>query len=317
MWFVSFRVNHFVMPECHPHVPDPSNPTTRVIDVLGFLAAHPTESFTLAEIARHLGLSNGSAHRILTTLAAAQFLARHPKQRTYSLGVAMVAIGQAAVEKHRGIDIARREITRLAVELQVQCTANAVVDDEILVLAKEGTAQSHLGLTRVGERRPLVPPVGICHVAWGGEAAIAAYVGKAGAHLGQAMREHLLATFPVVRQRGYAIAANGPSTDASRRATVLPIDQVRDAAYWASVFALVGQLTPGEVQLFDFGEVCANGFAYIAAPVFSPAGAVAFQLVISGLPRTLCAADAERYAERLCATAALITSETHGRRPEG
>lgn len=298
-------------------MPDPSNPTGRVIDVLNFLAARPTESFSLAEIARHLGLSNGSAHRILTTLAAAQFLSRNEKQRTYSLGVAMVAIGQAAVEKHRGIDTARREIARLAVELNVQCSANTVTGDEILVLVKEGAPQSHRGLTRVGERRPLVPPLGLCHVAWGGEAAIADYVERAAPYISTEMRAHLLAAFPLIRRRGYAIAANGPSTGHTREATALQADQPRDDAYWSSVFAMVSHLTPNEVQLFDLADAAAEGVSYITAPVFSPAGTVSMQLVISGIGRGLPPAEIDRYVERLCAAAALVTSETHGQRPPG
>ena len=294
---------------------EPSNPTGRVIDVLNFLAAHPTETFTLAEIARNVGLSNGSAHRVLTKMAGAHFLSRNEKHRTYSLGMAMVAIGQAAVEKHRGIEIARREIARLAVELNVQCSANTVVDDEILVLVKEGTPQSHIGLTRVGERRPLVPPMGICHVAWSGEDVIQSYVWKAAGHLSESMRLHLLAAFPLVRKRGYAIAANGPSTGHSRKATFLPLDQRRDAAYWASVFELVGHLSPNEIQLLDAADAGADGISTISAPVFSPAGQVSFQLLVTGLPSDLSVQDIERYAEKLCATAALITSETHGRRP--
>jgi DNA-binding IclR family transcriptional regulator len=298
-------------------VAESSNPTGRVIDVLNFLATHPTESFTLAEIARNVGLSNGSAHRVLTKMASAHFLSRNEKHRTYSLGMAMVAIGQAAVEKHRGIDIARREIARLAVELNVQCSANTVVDDEILVLVKEGAPQSpsHLGLTRVGERRPLVPPIGICHVAWSGQDLIQPYVGKAAPHLSEAMRAHLLAAFPLVRQRGYAIAANGPNTSHSRQTMFLPIGQIRNAAYWASVFELVGHLSPNELQLFDVNDAGADGISYISAPVFSPSGTVSFQLVITGLPSDLSIQKIEGYAERLCAAAALITNETHGRRP--
>jgi DNA-binding IclR family transcriptional regulator len=296
-------------------VPESSNPTGRVIDVLNFLAAHPTETFTLAEIARNVGLSNGSAHRVLTTMARARFLSRNEKHRTYSLGMAMVAIGHAAVEKHRGIEIAKREIARLAVELNVQCSANTVVDDEILVLVKEGASQSHLGLTRVGERRPLVPPMGICHVAWSGEDVIQSYVGKAAAHLSEAARMHLLAAFPLVRRRGYAIAANGPSTSHSRQATFLPVDKIRDAAYWASVFELVGHLSLNEIQLCEVGDAGADGISYLSAPVFSPTGKVSFQLLISGLPSDLSVQKIERYAERLCATAALITNETHGRCP--
>jgi len=285
------------------------------MDVLNFLAAHPTESFSLAEIARHVGLTNGSAHRILTTMAGGMFLTRDDKRRTYSLGLGLVAIGQAAVEQHRGIEIARREIARLAGELQVQCSVNTVVDEEIVVLAKEGVAQSHLGLTRVGERRPLVPPVGISHVAWSGEAAISAYVAKAEHHLDKVLLQRLRDTFPLVRRRGYALAAKGPRAGSGHDATWLPIDQVRDAAYWNAVFAMIGQLTPGEIQVFDLSEATETGISYVSAPVFSPSGSVAFQLVASGLPRDLPVRDIERIIERLCAAAAAITLEMHGRPP--
>ena len=295
-------------------MPEPSNPTGRVLDILNFLAAHPTERFTLAEIARHLSLSNGSAHRVLTAMTAAQYLSRHETHRTYSLGVALVAIGQAAVEKHRGIEVARREIARLSVELNVQCSANVVADDDLLVVIREGMA-SHQGFTRVGERRPFLPPLGICHVAWAGEAAIDAYIAKAGGHLSAALQAHLLATLPLIRRRGYAMAANGPSTPKARQASVLPIGQNRDAAYWASVFALISELRPEELQLTDVREAGPDGIVYLSAPVFAPDGAVSLQLVISGMPSTLSPKKIERYAERLSAAAALITSETHGQPP--
>lgn len=297
-------------------MPDVSNPTCRVIDIINLLTAHPTESFSLAEIARHVGLTNGSAHRILTTMASAQFLARDEKRRTYSLGLALVAVGRAAVEKHRGIEIAQRELARLSVELNVQCSANAVVDDEVLVLVKEGIPQSHRGLTRVGERRPFAPPIGLCHVAWGGEAVSDAYLQRVGDHLSEAVQERLLAALPIIRARGYAIAANGPSLSHSREATVLPTDKIRNEAYWSSVFEMVSQLTPREVQLLDLEQAGTDGISYLSAPVFSPTGAVSLQLVVTGLPTNLGIGEIKRYAERLCATAAYITSETHGRRPD-
>ena len=296
-------------------VPDHSNPTSRVMDVLKFLAAHPTDAFTLAEIAKHVGLSNGSAHRLLTTMASGQFLSRNEKHRTYSLGIALVAIGQAAIERHRGIEIARREVARLARELNVQCSANAVVDGDILVLVKEGTAQSHLGLTRVGERRPLVPPVGLCHVAWGGDAVIRDYAGKADGVLGEAMREHLLAALPIIRARGFAIAANGASSGRSRQAMATPADQVRDAAYWARVFDLVGHLTADEIQLVDIDTAPPMGVSYMAAPVFSSAGKVLYQIVVTGMPTDLGVREIQNFAERLCAAAAVITGDIHGRHP--
>jgi DNA-binding IclR family transcriptional regulator len=285
------------------------------MDVLNFLAAHPAETFSLAEIARHVGLSNGSAHRLLTTMAAGQFLSRDEKRRTYSLGISLVAIGQAAIAKHQGIEIARRELARLALELRVQCSANCVADGDIVVLVKEGTAQSHLGLTRVGERRPLVPPVGLCHVAWGEQAMIETYLGNAEPFMAAPLRDHLRASLPLIRARGYAICANGPGAAASRQALVIANDQVRDAAYWTRVHQMGGQLSADEIQLFDLSHAEGVGVSYIAAPVFSPKATVAFQLVATGFPTDISLREIEASAHRLSATAAIITAEMHGRQP--
>ncbi|MFT3930183.1 MAG: helix-turn-helix domain-containing protein [Spongiibacteraceae bacterium] len=292
-----------------------SGSNNRVIDVLNFLASHPTEAFTLSELAGHLELSNGSAHRVLTALTEARYLSRHPKHKTYSLGVALVAIGQAAVEKHRGIDIARREMARLTDELRVQCIATAIVDDELLFLAKEGMPQTHDGLNRVGERRPFVPPLGLGHIAWADKKTVADYLARAQSTLSDAMRDYLKTALDVIHQRGYAIAANGMALRALRQTATFPINGARDEAYWSRVHELIGALSEKEIQLFDIADAGNAGISYISAPVFSPTGAVTLELALSGMPDNLSAQEIERYIERLRATAAIVTSETHGRMP--
>ena len=295
---------------------DSSGPNSRVIEVVNFLAAHPTEAFTLSELAEHLGLSNGSAHRVLSTLTAARYLSRHPKHKTYSLGVALVAIGQAALEKHRGIDVARREMARLTDELKAQCIATAIIDDELLFLAKEGVPQTHDGLNRVGERRPFVPPLGLGHIAWADNAAVAAYLAKAQKTLSDRRREHLKKALSVIRRRGYAVAANGNALRALRQAATLPIGHQGDDRYRARVHKLIGELSEKEIQLFNIADAGAEGVSYISAPVFSPNATVTLELTLSGMPDNLGIEELERYAERLRATAAVVTSETHGRMPD-
>jgi len=103
---------------------------------------------------------------------------------------------------------------------------------------------------------------------------------------------------------------------ALRRARILPLGQVRSDAWLSSVLDLVGRLTAAELQLSDVRDISAEGVSYIAAPVFSPAGAVSFQVVITGMPTNLDARAIEHHAERLCAAAAVITNETHGWRPD-
>ena len=294
---------------------DTSNPTTRVLGVLSLLAAHPTETFTLAEISRRLGLSKATTHRILSTMTDARFLSRHPAHKTFSLGVAPVAIGEAALEKHRGIDIARREITRLALELNVQCTLSTLVDNDTLLLAKAGTPQSHAGHQRVGERTPAILPVGIAPIAWAGERAIAAYMAKVDGHLSEPVRAHLREALPLIRRRGYSTAVAGPAISRLRQTMILPPDRPRDERYWASLYRLVGELSAAEIQVFDFRDAGPHSISHIAAPVFSPGGTVAFELLISGMPLNLGADAYEDYAERLKAAASVVTGETHGRMP--
>jgi DNA-binding IclR family transcriptional regulator len=297
------------------YLTDQSNPTSRVIDVINFLAAHPGEDFSLAEVARQLGLSKGSAHRLLTTMADADFLARNEKKKTYSLGMALIAVGQAALEKYHGLELARREMARLTLELNVQCSATALIDHDLLILAKEGLPQSHVSLNRVGERRPLVPPMGICHVAWGSGNTVKDYLTLAAQHMSAAGYSWLEASLKLIRSRGYAMGANGPHWRELRQVTVLPVGRPREASYWPAIFDLIHRLTRNEIQLADLNEVDSHGVAQITVPIFASDGSVSLQLVLSGFLPNASTKKMERCIERMLATASLVTSQLHGRVP--
>lgn len=292
-----------------------SGPNSRVVEVMNFLAAHPTESFTLSELAANLGLSIGSAHRLLTTLTEACYVARHPRHKTYSLGMALVAIGQAALAKHRDIDFARREMARLAAELNVQCHACAVVNDELLFLASEGAPQSHIPLGRVGDRRPYMPPLGMVHAAWASADEQEEYLARAPAALRKDIHAHLRASLEAIRERGYAVSGSGPAFRALRHFTAEPVGYQKDEAYWAGLRQLIADLSEREMQLLSFDDAGPDGISFITAPVFSPAGQVSLELTLGGLPPGLTRFEFNRYVERLRATAMLVTSETHGREP--
>ena len=292
-----------------------TGPNSRVVDVMNFLAAHPTESFTLSELAARLGLSIGSTHRLLTTLAEARFLSRHPKHKTYSLGMALVAIGQAALAQHRDIDVARREMALLASDLKVHCHPCAIVHEELLFLAAEGVPQSYEPLNSVGDRRPYMPPLGMVHAAWAEPDEQEDYIARAPAALSDAAREHLARSLGVIRKRGYAMSGSGPAFRALRQFTVAPVGYQKDQSYWAGLRQLIADLSDREIQLLDFADAGSDGVAFITAPVFSPAGQVSLELTLGGLPPNLKSSELERYVKRLRAAAAVVTSETHGRVP--
>lgn len=291
----------------------PSN--TRVIEVINFLAAHPTEAFTLSELAEQLSLSHGSAHRVLNALTEARYLSRHPKHKTYSLGLALVAIGQAALEKHRAVDIARREMVKLADQLQVRCIATTIVEDEMLFVAKEGLPQMLEELSRVGERRPFIPPFALCHAAWAAPEQVEAYFAKADGSLNDEMRNYLLESMATIRQRGYSIAAMGPGMEVLRQAIHKHASNYREPEYWQRMNSYISKLQPDEIQLQDLADLENRDISFLAAPVFAPNGDVILEISLSGLPAQTSASDLKLYSDRLRAMTALITSETHGRMP--
>lgn len=288
----------------------------RVVEVINFLAAHPTESFTLSELAEHLSLSRGSAHRVLSTLTVARYLSRHPKHKTYSLGMALLAVGQAALEKHRSVDVARREMWRITREMSVQCVASVVVDDEMLIVAKEGFSTTGEGIARVGERRPFLPPLGLGHVAWAMPEAVESYLSKAPAELPIERRDYILKSLAAIRARGYSLAVLGPGLATLRQVVTDHVDNYRDDSYWSKMHVLIGQLSPGEIQLLSLDEKGAERISHISVPVFLPSGEVALEISMTGLPAELTNQDVESYAERLRSAAAIVTSETHGRMPK-
>jgi DNA-binding IclR family transcriptional regulator len=296
---------------------DSSNPNHRPINVVTFLAAHATEAFTLAEIARHLGLSKGSAHRVMTALAETGFVSRHPRHKTYSLGMVLAAIGQAALERYPGIECARREMLRLAADLNVGCAASAIVNNEYLLLAREGVPQTYDGLTLVGERRFVVPPIGVGQMAWRSQAEIDAYLATGAAYMTEAVRQHMLAAFREIRRRGYSMAANGTGMRKLMEATVVPIGQ--RPGQIPAFPSLEGQLDVPleEFQLLDLADAGGKGVNYLAAPVFSPEGDICFEILMSGFPVDMNAEEFERYTSRLTLAAEIVTKEIRGRKPAG
>ncbi|TCM16592.1 DNA-binding IclR family transcriptional regulator [Novosphingobium sp. PhB165] len=289
----------------------------RVVEVINFLATHPTESFRLSEIAENLGLSHGSAHRVLTTLTQAGYLLRHPKHKTYTLGIALVMIGQAALAQHRSIDIARREMARLCEDTRAQCSAYAIADGELLLVAKEGAAQSHTGLGRVGEHRPFVPPLGLTHVAWSAQATLDTYLAGAPVQAGAKIAAYCRQSLEMVRARGYSIVANGPHVSALLRALAERPAARRDETYWAEIGKLIETLTQPEIQMKNLAETVPDGVFQISAPVFGPGGNVDLELTLSGFAPGVSVSELERYTARLCAAAALTSAEAHGQSPSG
>src|SRR4029077_18145721 len=76
----------------------PALSAARSSEIIDFLASFPERGFTLSEIVRATKINVASCHAVLATLTDCGYLTRCPNERTYTLGRALVAIGQAALK---------------------------------------------------------------------------------------------------------------------------------------------------------------------------------------------------------------------------
>ena len=272
----------------------------RSVAVLNHLAASPRQRFTLSELARDLELNKATAHALLATLVDVGYLVRHEDDKSYALGPALIALGNAALESYPAATLAQEPMDRLSSEFDLSCVASTAIAGEIVILASAGTSRP-LGINvQPGLRLPLVPPLGTVFVAWSGSREIDRWLNRLGPTASDEDLERYRRALDVVRQRGFSVGLGGD-------------EQQRMVESMQASGRRRDPVTPGEeyalVELADDSPYTLN---HIGAPVFGPDGRVALALFLIGFRGQIAADEVPRYAERLVEEATEATSRLHG-----
>jgi flavin reductase (DIM6/NTAB) family NADH-FMN oxidoreductase RutF/DNA-binding IclR family transcriptional regulator len=106
----------------------------------------------------------------------------------------------------RVADAARGELVPLAADLGVECLLSAVDGDDMRLLAGASRSDRRL-VNTLGQRIPLLPPIGIPLVAWRETAEIDRWTASVGADADVAAIRELVAR---VRERGWSVALASP-----------------------------------------------------------------------------------------------------------
>ncbi len=119
--------------------------------------------------------------------------------------MSFAAAGESDLIEHlRLIDVARPHMEAVAKSCQVECLASAAVGDEMVLLAAAGTPADGRPYSRVGQRLPLIPPLGTALVAWS-EPASEAWLNRAVPDSPPSRRPDLEAMLARVRDRGWSV----------------------------------------------------------------------------------------------------------------
>jgi DNA-binding IclR family transcriptional regulator len=289
----------------------PGLSATRALRVLSFLTVNPRSSFTLSELSDALQVTPSSMSSVLLALVEAGYLTRHPRRRTYELGVAAVALGNAAALRHPVVEAAGREMPALAA-LGSSCVGSAVVGEEIAVLAIAGRATSRTREVHLGQRMPLVPPYGQAFLAWSPSSRISRWLetlGGVDAHLAAVLEGSLRFT----REHGHTVVLDTPAV-----ATVQSLYGDLAGRPWDPELrgrirrAITDQADAYAVPVIDADASYA--IDHIAAPVFGVDGDVVFVLTVHGVGRVT-GRDAERIGRDVAEAGLTVTREIGGRAP--
>jgi len=290
--------------------PRPALAASRAIDILNFMAAVPQKAHSLTELVRQLDLNPASCHALLGALTRDGYLERHPRRRTYRLGPALVAIGYGALECHPAVAIARAEAETVARALGLECLLTGRVGDMLIALARIGRVEPAVDVLRVGQRVPMIPPLGTPFLAWAGREAIEAWAARGG----DADRARHLAALAAVRRRGYAVTLLGPA-QARLGALVSSLAAAPHAAdLQARVATLIAELGD-DYLLPDVDPDEPSRVGLISVPIFDAQGEVAYTLSLLGFPRPLRREEIDGFARQLTDASGAVMRQINGRLP--
>lgn len=106
----------------------------RAIAVLECFAASD-RSLGLSDIARTVGLTPSTTHRLLRALVAAGYVEQEPMSEHYRLGIGIAVLGQRAIE-HSGYHLARPVLDRLSATTGESASLGIRRGDEVVVIER-------------------------------------------------------------------------------------------------------------------------------------------------------------------------------------
>lgn len=282
-----------------------SAPTGRVVDIVELLSHPGHEQLRFSDVVDKLGLTQATAHAILTTLCERNWITRDPASKTYSLGPALAAVGARADLARPLMHAARSATHQLRTETGYASSVLERLDDTLIVAAHVSVDAATPALGP-GDRIPHTPPFGVALAAWDTPAGQREWLRRAGDDAELVAR--LEAVLTKTRQRGFDVDWTTPAM-AQAAALVVRLQREGVPAQVAEVMnRLLVECTA--VGLLDDDETArlAHPVATVAAPILDEQGFATLILAVHPL-QPLRGRQIRSLGERVSAVAASLSGQ--------
>ena len=135
-----------------------------MLDVIELLAATTEDRLRFSDVVRELGLTQATAHAILTTLSDRGWVNRDPIDKTFSLGPALAVVATRVETARPLAHSARITALNLAGEFGYATSVVERLGDSLVITAFEDAGRRSGGAP--GERIRYAPPFGVAFAAW-------------------------------------------------------------------------------------------------------------------------------------------------------
>lgn len=290
---------------------EPSPAVMRAGDVLAHLAAHPTQAFTVSEVARQLGIPRATCASVLLGLTEGGFVRRDGDLR-YELGPACIVVGDAARAANPALRAATIHAEALA-RAQSCVVAVTMRDGEETRVANVFDFGPPFGVRpRTGDAIALVPPFGASFVAWDDDPRIQTWLDRAQPPLDPAEVARYRAALDAVRRRGYSVTV-GSARQAQLAAALAKLIDVDDADDARRVRdEAIRQVTHSEYLAAELDPQGSVRLTQISAPVFDAGGDVAASIMLLGPSHDVTAAEITMLGAVVLAAAARAMHDIRG-----
>jgi DNA-binding IclR family transcriptional regulator len=281
-----------------------SPPTQRVVRILNLLARHPEERLSATQIARRLELNLATCQAILATLTETGFVVRSTEDRAFTVGPALIRLGDAASSLNPALTAVGEALEALHAETGYPCAAAVVRDQHLVVARRVGPPEAFPVPALADGAWPLEAPIGITTMAWRSAAEVRTWFEGSPRADDPAYRARLPLVLASIRDTGSCVWGYGETAQLLVPQFESLIDAVGDSHDAGLVRQLVQRLAFAGTEAYlpdDLAAVERVAVGLVTAPVWGLGSEPSIEVSVHVYRDDLPVAEVRALAERVAA----------------